>query len=71
MVPFKATPTREAFDAWNAVASRLGLPPAVAYSDTRKRRLAARLGECGGLSGWMDMLKQVEASDWLCGRLPN
>ena len=70
VVPFVGSPTREAFDAWNAMAKRIGLCPALSFSEPRKRRLATRLAEAGGMPGWMAMLLEVEASDWLCGRLP-
>ncbi len=70
VVPFHS-PTRAAFDAWNELAARLGLGTARQFTDHRKRLLAARLKECGGIDGFLAVLQEVEASDWLCGRLEN
>lgn len=57
-----------AFAAYNAAAGRAGWPVAQLLNDTRRRRLAIRLDECGGLDGWGAALAKAEASDFLCGR---
>ena len=62
-----ATEVRSAFDEWNAMAKRVGLPVAKAYSDVRARRLRRRLAEAGGLDGWRAALELVEGSTLLRG----
>lgn len=58
----------EAFDRYNAMASRIGLPQVQARNDTRRKALRARLDECGGLEGWEVALAKAEASDFLRGK---
>lgn len=56
-----ALPVQEAFDEWNALASRLRLPVAKALSDTRRKQIRSRLASAG-LPGWREALAAVEAS---------
>ncbi|MBI1425796.1 MAG: DUF1376 domain-containing protein [Gammaproteobacteria bacterium] len=58
----------EAFDQYNAVAGRVGLPVAQVLNDTRRRGIAARLRESGGIDGWRAALEKLEASDFCAGR---
>ena len=61
---------RMAFDEWNVLAAKLRLPKAQAFNDQRKRAIAARLRDSGGIEGWRAMLEILERSDWLAGRTP-
>ncbi len=56
-----------AFDEWNALAARIGLPTARTLSDDRRRAIKGRL-KVGGLDLWRDALKAVEASAFLRGQ---
>ena len=60
--------TSEAVAEYNAVASRAGWPRVQKMTDTRRRAVRARFGECGGIEGWRAVLEKAEASDFLCGR---
>ena len=53
--------------AYNAVAERCGLPEAAPLTDGRRRKLKARLKDCGGLDGWNAVLGKLEASGFLQG----
>jgi hypothetical protein len=57
----------KAFDAWNAVAAECGLPNVKRRTPERRRRLKARLRECGGLSGWVSALDRIRGSAFLRG----
>ncbi len=52
---------RKAFEAYNALAGRLGLPKARSLDDGRRRAIRSRLGN-GGLEAWTQALAAVEAS---------
>lgn len=54
-------PVQEAFDEWNATASRRRLPIAKSLTPARRRQIKARLAE-GGIAGWREALSAVEAS---------
>lgn len=58
---------KAAIDLYNETANRIGIPIMQKLSDTRKRRLEARLCDCGGLDGWVAALAKVEASGFLKG----
>lgn len=58
-----------AFDAWNETAGRVGLPRAQVLTDKRKRAIAARLRDLGGVDGWRELLAKVEASAFLTGQV--
>ena len=62
---------QSAFDAYNALAARIDLPKAQVFTDARKSRIRQRLHECGGLSGWVDVLDRLEASSFLRGGSAN
>jgi hypothetical protein len=53
---------RIAFDEWNALATRLGLPLARKLDEARRRAIRLRLAD-GGLEAWREALAAVEASD--------
>jgi len=61
-------PCMVAVEAWNALASDLGLSVVQRLTDPRKRSLRARLGECGGIDGWHAALARVRASPFLLGQ---
>lgn len=52
---------RRAFEAWNDLAKRLGLPVAKTLDDGRRKAIAKRL-EDGGLTAWLEALAAVERS---------
>lgn len=58
---------QSAFEAYNAVAGRCGLPAAQKLTDARRRKLVRRLHDCGGLDGWHVALDKLEASKGLRG----
>lgn len=60
---------QEALDAYNAMAAKTGLAKAQRLTDTRRKQLAHRLQECGGLTGWQMAMDQVAASDFLTGKV--
>lgn len=57
-----------AVEAWNDTADRTGWPKVANINQTRKRAIAARLKDLGGLKGWGVALARAEQSDFLCGR---
>lgn len=58
----------EAFSQFQAAASRLGWPnPPMFLDSARRPMLRDRLVECGGISGWSDVLKAAEISAFLRG----
>lgn len=52
---------------WNEMAERHDLPVAQRLTDARRRKLGARLKDCGGLDGWKAALAKVEATPGLLG----
>jgi uncharacterized protein YdaU (DUF1376 family) len=61
------TDPQQAVIAWNAMAARAGLPRVQSLTDARKRALIARLKECGGLGGWHEAMRRIEATPWMLG----
>lgn len=61
------TDVGEAVRAWNELAARCDLASVQKLTDARRRKLAARLRDCGGLAGWRAALGKVEASRFLRG----
>ena len=57
----------EAVRLWNNLALRRGLPPVQKMTDARRRKLRARLKDCGGLEGWKVALEKIEATPGLLG----
>ena len=55
-----------AFEAWNALAPKLGLPAAKKLDGDRRRKIAARLRE-GELAGWLHALRLIEETPFLRG----
>lgn len=64
----EADEVRQAFEAYNVVAERIGASHAARLSDDRRRRLKARLKDAGGLEGWYDALRRAERSPFLTGQ---
>lgn len=58
---------RRAFDAFNAMVAGLGGSPARALNDDRRRRIKARLKDCGGLEAWCALIARVPESPFLRG----
>lgn len=48
--------------AWNDLADDLSLPKVQRMTETRRRKLAQRLRECGGLDGWTVALAKIRGS---------
>jgi uncharacterized protein YdaU (DUF1376 family) len=67
--PAKPDEVQAAFDLWNDVAKRCGLPVAKFLDDSRRRAIRKRL-EAGGLEMWKAALGAVEASAFLRGQRP-
>ena len=61
-----ALPVQEAFDEWNATATRRRLPVAKSLTATRRKQIKARLAD-GGIAGWREALSAVEASPMCLG----
>jgi uncharacterized protein YdaU (DUF1376 family) len=61
-----ALPVQEAFDEWNATATRRRLPIAKSLTTTRRKQIKARLAD-GGIAGWREALSAVEASPMCLG----
>jgi hypothetical protein len=58
----------QAFDIYNAAASKADWPQCEARNQRRKSKLKARLKECGGVDGWRFAMEKALASDFLCNR---
>lgn len=56
-----------AMSAYNVVAGRCGLARAQRLTEPRRKKLVLRLAECGGLAGWGEALKVLEANAFLKG----
>ena len=56
-----------AWQAFNAMAGRVGLPQAQSFTATRRKHLRARMQEAGGIEGWIIACEKVEASEFLTG----
>jgi uncharacterized protein YdaU (DUF1376 family) len=54
--------------AYNAVAEKAGLPKVQNLTDKRRKALAHRLQECGGIEGWQGAMARVASSDFLTGK---
>jgi hypothetical protein len=58
----------DAVTAWNALATDCGLAAVQSLTEPRRRQLAARLKECGGIDGWHFALSKVRTSPFLRGQ---
>jgi hypothetical protein len=56
-----------AFEKFNELAKRIGLPVAQKITKARKAKMALRLKDVGGLEGWDTVLQKIEKSDFLRG----
>lgn len=52
----------EAVKVWNDLASDLSLPKVQRMTETRRRKLAQRLRDCGGLDGWSAAMAKIRGS---------
>lgn len=57
----------DAFDAYNEMAERAGLPMAQVFTEKRRNALRKRLVEAGGIEGWHVALGKVETSPHCTG----
>ncbi len=57
----------QAFDAWNTLARKSGLPVAAKLNQARRTKLRQRLKDCGGLAGWHRALERLAASPFCLG----
>lgn len=55
--------------AWNVLADDLSLPKVQRMTETRRRRLAQRLKDCGGLDGWEVALAKIRGSPLCRGEI--
>lgn len=56
-----------AFNAYNDLALRVGLPQAATLTPGRRTKIAARIRQHGGMDAWAKALANVEASSFLRG----
>jgi hypothetical protein len=64
----RAEAARIAFDLYNELAGRNGLPKAVKLDKTRSSNLIGRIKDAGGIDAYRKALEKAEASDFLMGR---
>ena len=57
----------EAFNAYNDLALRVGLPVARSLDPSRKKKIIARMREHGGPEAWKLLLENIERSSFLQG----
>lgn len=57
----------QAVEAWNRLASDLGLAKVLKLTPARKAKLRARLHDCCGLEGWKLALEKIRKSPFLRG----
>lgn len=62
----KASPL-EAFNLYNEMALRVGLPQAATLTPQRRKLIAARMREHGGMEAWKTALANIEKSAFLQG----
>ncbi|MFQ5535618.1 MAG: YdaU family protein [Sphingomonadales bacterium] len=55
-------------EAYNAMAGEVGLVKVQKLTDGRRRKLRARLSDCGGVGGWRAALVRVRGSPFLTGQ---
>lgn len=67
LVPPEPDVEQSAFDAYNAMAARAGIPLAQKFDQTRRAKLRQRLKDCGGLSGWVAALEKLSKSSHCTG----
>jgi uncharacterized protein YdaU (DUF1376 family) len=60
-----------AFDRYNEIAKRLGLPVANVLSGSRKQRIVARIKDAGGWQGFEKAMANLERSAFLHGKNDN
>ena len=56
-----------AVEAWNVFAKDHKLPSITTVTDRRRKRLAGRLKDCGGIAGWHAALAMIPKSSFLLG----
>ncbi len=61
---------KQAMDAYNLIAERVGWEIAQRLPGVRRQKLRARLAECGGIEGWKAAMARAGQSDFLTGKIP-
>mgnify|MGYP006966900540 CR=1 FL=1 len=61
------TDETEAVQIWNEMARRCDLPTVQKLTNSRKKKIKARLKDCGGLDGWREAVTKVEEIPGLHG----
>lgn len=64
----KQTTVDEAVQAFNRVAEKVGWPCVQKMTDARRKTLAARVAEVGGLAGWVEAMERAGRAPHLIGR---
>jgi hypothetical protein len=59
-----------AFESYNELAQRVGIPVARSLTPDRRKAIAARLRDHGGREAWESILNNIERSNFLQGRNP-
>lgn len=54
---------------WNSLASEIGLPTVQKITEARRKKLAARLRDCGGIEGWRVAMGKIRGSPFCRGEL--
>jgi uncharacterized protein YdaU (DUF1376 family) len=67
-VPASHSEALEAFQLYNDLAQKVGIPTATTLTPKRKRGILARLREHGGIEAWKAALTNIERSPFLCGK---
>lgn len=57
----------EAVKCWNDLAEKLNLSKVAKLTETRKKKLVARLKDCGGIEGWKAAIEKVSTLRWMHG----
>lgn len=58
---------KQALEIFNRIAADAGWPTARTLDSRRRSAMKARLGECGGIEGWVDALRRAKDSPFLTG----
>lgn len=64
-LPAKTKPFPEAVLLWNETAIEIGRPVVQTFTEARRKALKARLGECGGIEGWITLNEKIKTSTFL------
>lgn len=68
--PEKPDEAVQAFEAWNEIANRHGLPTASKLTDQRKAALQRRVKDAGGIEAFTGLIRVIPQSPFLMGNNP-